>query len=300
MRRSPSSSPTRWRRTSTAPAHFRKAGSPGNQYDFLQQFRANGGKFFDDDMKAQLASPAGVKTLKNMIAAEQGLDPRQQRARRRVALGGLAAGQGRDDLLLAADRTHVRRTTRRATRRSTSSRSRRSPARSATPSCRGNPEHATGYNKALAADSANPDAAYLFMQWAISPPVSLARVMLPYALRDPYRLSHFKSRALRRALARRAKDYLVNLNNSANVGLLDMIMPGWQDYALVDRPHVHVGLGRHRSRRRRSRRRRRNGTQTTERLGVDSQKAFYAEFQKLPGSTADHTVEKLGMAVKLD
>ena len=27
----------------------------------------------------------------------------------------------------------------------------------------GNPEHATGYNKALAADSANPDAAYLFM-----------------------------------------------------------------------------------------------------------------------------------------
>ena len=29
-------------------AHFRKAGSPGNQYGFLQQFRANGGVFFDD------------------------------------------------------------------------------------------------------------------------------------------------------------------------------------------------------------------------------------------------------------
>ena len=57
----------------------------------------------------------------------------------------------------------------------------------------GNPEHATGYNKALSADSANPEAAYLFMQWACSPPVSLARCMLPYALRDPYRLSHFKS-----------------------------------------------------------------------------------------------------------
>ena len=36
--------------------HFRKAGSPGNQFDFLQQFRANGGMFFDDSMKAQLAS----------------------------------------------------------------------------------------------------------------------------------------------------------------------------------------------------------------------------------------------------
>ena len=38
----------------------------------------------------------------------------------------------------------------------------------------------------------------------------------------------------------------------------------------------------------------------TERLGVDSQKGYYEEFKKLPGSFADHTVEKLGMAVKLD
>ena len=30
-------------------AHFRKFGSPGNQFSFLQQFRANGGKFFDDE-----------------------------------------------------------------------------------------------------------------------------------------------------------------------------------------------------------------------------------------------------------
>ena len=32
--------------------------------------------------------------------------------------------------------------------------------------------------------------------------------------------------------SRRAKEYLRNLNNSANVGLLDMIMPGAQDYFL--------------------------------------------------------------------
>ena len=95
----------------------------------------------------------------------------------------------------------------------------------------GNPEHATGFNKALSADSANPDAAYLFMQWVTSPPVSLARVMLPYALRDPYRLSHFTSE-LYAGLLPDAKDYLINLNNSANVGLLDPIMPGAQDYFL--------------------------------------------------------------------
>jgi len=38
---------------------------------------------------------------------------------------------------------------------------------------------------------------------------------------------------------------------------------------------------------------------TTENLGVDSQKAFYQEFLKLPGATAANTVEKLGMAVEL-
>jgi len=38
---------------------------------------------------------------------------------------------------------------------------------------------------------------------------------------------------------------------------------------------------------------------TTENLGVDSQKAFYEEFLKLPGSTVSNTVEALGMAVKL-
>jgi multiple sugar transport system substrate-binding protein len=40
--------------------------------------------------------------------------------------------------------------------------------------------------------------------------------------------------------------------------------------------------------------------QTTDRLGKDSQKGYYQEFLKLPGATAANTVEKLGMAVKLD
>ena len=52
--------------------HFRKAGSPGNQFDFMQQFRSNGGAFFDGDMKAALATDIGVKTLQNMIAANAG------------------------------------------------------------------------------------------------------------------------------------------------------------------------------------------------------------------------------------
>lgn len=277
--------------------HFRKAGSPGNQYDFLQQFRANNGQFFDASMKAQLASPEGIKTLENMIAANKASIPGNNELdavslwaawlQGKVAMiyswpptGRMTAGYSQSDKAInfipqstIADKVGY----------------------AVVP---GNPEHATGYNKALAADSANLDAAYLFMQWAVSPPVSLARVMLPYALRDPYRLSHFKS-DLYAQLFPTAKDYLRNLNESANVGLLDMIMPGWQDYALsIDRMCTSVWAGTDPKAALETAAA--EWDVTTDRLGVDSQKAFFEEYKKLPGSSADNTVEKLGMAVKLD
>src|SRR5438067_1887496 len=210
--------------------HFRKAGSPGNQYDFLQQFRANSGKFFDENVKAQLASPAGMKTFENMLAANKASIPGNNEL---DAVSLWAAWlQGKVAMIYSWPPTG----------RMSAGYSQSAKAINFIPQSSiadkvgyaivpSNPEHATGYNKALAADSANAEAAYLFMQWACSPPVSLARCMLPYALRDPYRLSHYKSE-LYRSLWPSAKDYLVNLCNSANVGLLDMIMPGWQDYAL--------------------------------------------------------------------
>ena len=277
--------------------HFRKAGSPGNQYDFLQQFRANGGVFFDDGMKAQLSSPAGMKTFENMLAANKASIPGNNELDA-VSLW-VAWLQGKVAMIYSWPPTG----------RMTAGYSQSAKAINFIPQSTiadkvgyalvpGNPEHATGYNKALSADSANLDAAYLFMQWATSPPVSLARVMLPYALRDPYRLSHYKS-DLYRSLFPTAKEYLVNLCNSANVGLLDMIMPGWQDYALsIDRMCTSVWAGTDPKAALDTAAAEWNTT--TERLGVDSQKAFYAEFKKLPGSYADHTVEKLGMAVKLD
>jgi len=277
--------------------HFRKAGDPGNQFDFLQQFRANGGKFFDENMKAQLATDAGMTALKNMLAANAASIPGNNE------LGAVSLWaawlQGKVAMIYSWPPTG----------RMTAGYSQSDKAINFVPQSTiadkvgyavvpGNPEHATGYNKALSADSANPEAAYLFMQWACSPPVSLARCMLPYALRDPYRLSHFKS-DLYGALFPTAKEYLRNLNNSANVGLLDPIMPGAQDYFIsLDRMCSAVWAGADPK----------ASLETaaaewdaaTERLGVDSQKGYYEEFKKLPGSFADHTVEKLGMAVKLD
>lgn len=277
-------------------AHFRKAGSPGNQFDFLQQYRANHGVMFDDSMKARLASDAGVKTLTNMVAANAASMPGNNEL---DAVAVWAAWlQGKVAMIYSWPPTG----------RMTAGYSQSDKAINFVPQSTvadkvgyavvpGNPEHATGYNKALSADSPNPEAAYLFMQWACSPPVSLARCMLPYALRDPYRISHFKSE-LYGALFPTAKEYLANLNASANVGLLDPIMPGAQDYFLsIDRMCTDVWAGADPM----------TALQTaaaewdttTERLGVESQKAFYQEFLKLPGATADNTVEKLGMAVTL-
>lgn len=276
--------------------HFRKAGSPGNQFDFLQQYRANGGKLFDDDMKAQLASEAGLKTLKNMQAANAASIPGNNELDA-VSLWA-AFLTGKVAMIYSWPPSG----------RMAANYSQSATAINFIPQSQiagkvgyavvpGNPEHATGFNKALSADSANLEAAYLFMQWVTSPPVSLARVMLPYALRDPYRLSHFKS-DLYAGLFPSAREYLVNLNNSANVGLLDPIMPGAQDYFLsIDRMCTAVWAGADPDASLKTAAS--EWDATTDRLGTETQKAFYAEFLKLPGATADNTVEKLGMAVKL-
>ncbi|RUY38568.1 extracellular solute-binding protein [Mesorhizobium sp. M7A.F.Ca.US.001.04.1.1] len=276
--------------------HFRKAGSPGNQFDFLQQYRANGGKLFGDDMKAGLVSDAGVKTLTNMLAANKASIPGNNELDA-VSLWA-AFLTGKVAMIYSWPPSG----------RMAANYSQSATAINFIPQSQiagkvgyavvpGNPEHATGYNKALSADSPNPEAAYLFMQWACSPPVSLARCMLPYALRDPYRISHFKSE-LYGALFPSAKEYLANLNNSANVGLLDPIMPGAQDYFLsIDRMCTAVWAGADPKASLETAAAEWN--ETTDRLGMESQKAFYTEFLKLPGATADNTVEKLGMAVTL-
>lgn len=279
-------------------AHFRKAGSPGNQFSFLQQYRTNGGRFFDEQtMKAQLDSEAGLTTLKQMIAANQASLPGNNDL---DAVGAWTAWlQGKIAMLISWPPTG----------RMTENYAQRDKAISFVPESTivgkagyavvpgGNPEQASGYVKALAANSSNEEAAYLFMQWSTSPAVSLARVMAPFALRDPYRLSHFTS-PLYRSLWPNAKDYLINLSNSANGSVLDMIMPGWQDYALsIDRMCTAVWAGE--DPKTALQRAAAEWDATTERLGVDSQREAYQQFVKLPGAYADNTIEKMGLAVNI-
>ena len=134
------------------------------------------------------------------------------------------------------------------------------------------------------------------MQWVTAPPLSLVRTMLPYTLRDPYRMSHYTSPHYR-ALWPAAKDYLINLcdcgqhrgrryDHARLAGLR-------ADASIACAPRS----GPARIPKRRCRRPTAEWDATTKRLGVEAQKAAYEQFLKLPGSYADHTIEKLGLAV---
>jgi multiple sugar transport system substrate-binding protein len=279
-------------------AHFRKAGSPGNQFGFLQEFRANGGRFFDPQtMKAQLVSDAGIKTLQQMVAQNKASIPGNNDL---DAVAAWAAWlQGKVAMHYSWPPTG----------RMSENYSQRAKAVNFVPSSSivgkvgysvmpgGAPEMASGYVKALTTDSQNKDAAYLFMQWSTSPPVSTVRVMLPYTLRDPYRLSHYTS-PIYRSLWPAATEYLVNLSNSANVSVVDMIMPGWQDYALsLDRMCTAVWAGE--DPKQALTKAAAEWDSITQKIGVDSQRAAYEQFMKLAGSYPDHTIEKLGFAVHI-
>jgi multiple sugar transport system substrate-binding protein len=276
-------------------ANFRKFGSPGNQYSFLQEFRANGGKFFDAGMKAQIAGPAGVATLQQMIAQNKASIPGNEDL---DAVSQWAAWlQGKVAMIFSWPPTG----------RMSENYSQRAKAINFIPQSSiagkvgyapmpgGNGEMASGYVKALAAGSNNEEAAYLFMQWSTSPPLSLVRCMLPYTLRDPYRMSIYNSDEYR-ALWPAAAEYLRNLCESANQGVVDLIMPGWQDFALsIDRMCSGVWGGQDAAAA--LKKAADEWDATNKRLGMEVQKAAYEQFLKVPGSYADHTIEKLGLAV---
>ena len=85
----------------------------------------------------------------------------------------------------------------------------------------GTPQLAAGFSLSVAAGSKNQEAAYLFIQWLNSEETSIQRVQLPYALRDPFRESHFTN-AEYLSRWKDAPAYLKTLREGANSGLLDL------------------------------------------------------------------------------
>ena len=78
----------------------------------------------------------------------------------------------------------------------------RSPARSATrcrrAAIRSSPRAS---RSSVASTSKKKEPAYLFIQWLNSEEISIQRVQLPYALRDPFRDIHFTKRGVQAPLA---------------------------------------------------------------------------------------------------
>jgi multiple sugar transport system substrate-binding protein len=149
--------------------------------------------------------------------------------------------------------------------------------------------HAAGFNLAVSADSPRKELAYLYIQWMTSPEISLQRVMLPYALRDPYRISHFES-TLYSQLWPEAPEYLDTLLEAAEKASLDIFMPGAQEYhEAIDRAITSVYAGTDAQEAMDSAAN--EMAEVTERLGVDRQKQAYANYVKMKGAYPPATLK---------
>jgi multiple sugar transport system substrate-binding protein len=93
----------------------------------------------------------------------------------------------------------------------------------------GHPQLAGGSSLAVSSSSQNKEAAYLFIQWLNSKDISLERVQLPYAARDPFRQSQFASKEYRSRWPA-APEYLATLEAGAVTGLVDLSLIQIEEY----------------------------------------------------------------------
>ncbi len=199
---------------------FRDA--PYTQFMFQERFRVNGGRFFDaDTMRATVNSeagvavfqamleenkcmPAGVETwgfVENLAAFLQG-DTAMTISW--PPYGRWAAGYGLEEEAFSwVPRSQIAGKV----------------GYALTPG--GHPQLAAGFSLSVSASSRNKEAAYLFIQWLNSEDISIERVQLPYALRDPFRDSHFTSEEYMSRWPE-APQYLEALQAGAVSGLLDL------------------------------------------------------------------------------
>ncbi|WP_191059510.1 ABC transporter substrate-binding protein [Geminicoccus harenae] len=253
------------------------------QFMFQERFRNEGGIFFDaETMKAQVNSPAGVKVFSDWVAENKWMPPGIEnfgfvenlaaflQGDTAMTLswppyGRWAAGYGTDEAALNwVPKSTVAGKVGYAV----------SPG--------GHPELASGFALSISASSANKDAAYLFIQWLNSRDISIQRVQLPFALRDPFREGHFTSEEYKSRWPE-APQYLAALQEAANTGILDLsilqtdryeeairqgisrLWSGEDPQAILDDVAAQWDA-------------------TTERVGVDKQKAAYADWASKPNA----------------
>ncbi len=193
-----------------------------SHYFFSEQFRINGGKFFDlKSMQAAINSEAGLKTLQQMIDRQASMPPGAESWSFMDVLGSFIYGRlamvefwpplGRWAEGYGKDSEHL----------SWVPKSLVAGKVGYAPTPGGSHALAAGFGLSISQTSHNKEAAYLFIQWLTSKEISLNRVQIPYSLRDPYRISHFNSQSYQ-DLWPNADEYLSTLHKSTKHGLLDL------------------------------------------------------------------------------
>lgn len=250
---------------------------------FQLYLRVNGGRFFDPaTMKAEIDGPVGRRTLESLLALQKTMPPSPDDLTYDPTLATYLAGNA----AMAAFWPPLGRWA--------EGYGLKDPALGGIPATTiagktgyallpgGHSELAVAFLLSVLATSRRQEASYLFLQWLNSPKISLQRVMLPYALRDPYRKSHLRSPEYR-ALWPTAPEYLDLLQRGADTALLDLAIPGASDYEeafYLTLTNIRLGMT--------------PGTaleqmaeawdQITDRHGRRSQRAAYATFMELPGA----------------
>ena len=256
---------------------------PYSMFFFQERFRNEGGKFFDaETMKATINSEIGVKLLTDMREENKFMPPGVElfgfvenltvflQGQTAMSIswppyGRWAAGYGTDQEVMSwVPKSTIA-----------------GKVGYALPPG-GHPQLAAGFCLSVSSGSKNKEAAYLFIQWLNSEDISMQRVQLPYALRDPFRTSHFTSPEY---LSRwpEAKEYLAVLQAGANSGLLDLSLLQTDKYEEVlrqaisklwagdDPKAIADGAAA-------------EWDAITEKIGVDKQKAVYADWASKSGA----------------
>lgn len=256
--------------------------APYAMYMFQERFRVEGGKFFDANMKATINSEAGVKAFTGMRNENRFMPPGVEKFGFVENLAVFLKGQSAMTIswppygrfaagYLANEKAldWVPKTTIAG------------KVGYALPPG-GHPELATGFALSVASTSKNKEAAYLFIQWLNSEEISAQRVKLPYALRDPFRDSHYVDPDYMK-LWPEAKDYLAALAAGSKTGLLDLSIIQTDKYEEAMRQGISrlwagedpkkilddVAKG---------------FDEITRRVGLDKQKAAYAEWAAKSGA----------------
>jgi multiple sugar transport system substrate-binding protein len=262
-------------------AFFRQP--PYAMYMFEERFRNEGGRFFDaETMKAAINSDVGVKVFTEMRADNKFMPPGVEQfgfvenlaafLAGQTAMtiswppyGRWAAGYGKNEKALdwVPQSTIAGKV-----------------GYALPPG--GHPQLAAGFCLSVASTSKQKEAAYLFIQWLNSEEISIQRVQLPYALRDPFRNSHYTDPVYESRWPE-AKEYLATLKAASETGLLDLSLLQTDKYEEVLRQSISR-LWANGDPKQILDDAARQWDQITERVGVDKQKAVYANWASKSGA----------------